>query len=612
MRSGAGTSPGRLSCRGAVADPRDTRSRGLPWLRVAVMLAIVCGMSLCGGCARNRVDESYAVRMERGEYARARGHLYNRGIAEKRSDRQYLLDRQRLLVATLADGLPEHAESFANQTYEVLRIQGLNADKTVPSVVLSDGVRIWKGEPFEQALAYATIAVQKGAIGDWGNMRAAAESSLFLLRDFGTNERGERLSTLEIAQRAAREGEQAGDAYLDGGYVAIQTDFALGYVLMGIASHALGRTQEASDNFDAASRIRPGLAGVLHDILEGRANTVLIVDAGRGPAKVGYGPDNALTRFQPRTPSDTRALIVRSGLTSDVASGARIDQAADVNAMAADHTWNNLEDVRVAKSTLGSALLLGGVVVAASADNDDGTAQLIGLGVAAIGAIMKGTATADVRHLEALPQRTYIVPLDVRDTGVPISMEIEGLAQTRFVIAGLPATSEFQIRYLRLPTVPVAPVWATSGRVLYANDAWAAPVEGDGLPFIMGGRCVRVPTHEVMAHYQRAGNLIGKTLADLLELYRAEGIVFDPGDELEKPGVHVLEGGRSLATPQAGTAGFARLFGQDHPPYQPRSQELRAFIEAQRSGPLRIPGDGGERGGSAAGQLLEGSVGQQP
>lgn len=569
-----------------MAGQKDTTSeragRTMSTALAAVVLTTVVGLT--GGCNKNRVDESYAMRVDRGEYARARGYLYNRGTAKKLSDKQYLLDRERLMMVILADGLPEHAEPLANRVYEVLRIQGLNADKTVPSVVISEGVRIWKGEPFEQAMAYAYIAIQKGSIGDWGNMRAAAESSLFLLRDFGVNERGERLSTLEIAQNAAERGDAEGDEYIDHGYVASPTDFALGYMLHGIASHALGRADEASDNFAYAVRLRPDLQIVSDAIRSGRADTILIVDAGRGPSKVGYGPDQALARFEARTRSDDRGLIVRG----DAIGERTIGQASDINMMSRDHMWNNMEDVRTAKSTLGSALLVGGIVAAAAIDDDNGTAQIVGLSAAALGALMKGTAGADLRHLESLAQRTYVVALDLPDEGASVRLMIDGLGQTGMVLAGLKPPPDaggdaLQVRYVRMPTVSVPLAWMTSGEIRYGNDGWEGEVPGDDLPYILGGRCVRVPTLEVMARYHAAGKLLGMTLADVLELYRLEGVVTDPGDEIEKVGVHVLEGGNSLACPQPGTAGYARLFGQEHAAYQPKSKEVAELLAQLRA-----------------------------
>jgi hypothetical protein len=74
------------------------------------------------------------------------------------------------------------------------------------------------------------------------------------------------------------------------------------------------------------------------------------------------------------------------------------------------------------------------------------------------------------------------------------------------------------------------------------------------------------------------------TPAELEGLYRAEGVHFG-----EQPTVpterHVLEGGDTLVCPQPGTAGFARLFGQLHGPYQPHSDLVRGVAAS-----LQAPG----------------------
>ena len=43
---------------------------------------------------------------------------------------------------------------------------------------------------------------------------------------------------------------------------------------------------------------------------------------------------------------------------------ARVEPACEVSAMAADYRWNNLEDIRRAKSVIGNALLYGGAATA--------------------------------------------------------------------------------------------------------------------------------------------------------------------------------------------------------------------------------------------------------
>ncbi|MCC6679076.1 MAG: hypothetical protein IT436_18280 [Phycisphaerales bacterium] len=539
-------------------------------------LAIAGAFALAGCSSGPEASMTRAV--QTGQYAQARARLLSR-LSDDPSDRSYILDRLRLTVLSLADGLPASADRPANQLFQLLRTQGLNADKTAASVVLNEGVKIWKGEPFEQALGYYYIGVQKGLQGDWDNARAAAGNSLFLLKDFGDNERtGRRKTSEDLAREAARrdrEGE-SGDQYLDKGYTAVKTNFALGYLLNGIANWALSRDDEARDNFAEAARVNAGLEGAARTLSEGRFNTVLIVEAGAGPAKVAYGPDNALARFSPRWPGDAREL----GVSVGAAAPERFAVACDVNAMATDHMWNNLEDVRQVKSVLGSALLIGGGAVALS--SDDSTAQLIGAGAAVLGALMKAGSSADLRYCEVFPQRVYIAPVMIDRPGTRVEVGVDGMPGTRVVIPSMdpPAAGQrVKLHYIRPGAWSVPPVYATAGQIVYGNDAYDGPVPGDDLPYILGGRDCRRPSLEALQHYQRSGNLTDLSLVDLENLYRAEGIQLELEEKKGLTGRHILEGGPSLICPLPGSVGYLRLFGQVHGPYQPKSGELRAVLE---------------------------------
>ena len=87
------------------------------------------------------------------------------------------------------------------EVYDVLRTRGINDDKTVQSVVFYEGVKLWKGEPFEQALALSYVAMTQASLGSWDNARAATDNALFFLRDF-TDEGEDDLDPQEIARRA--------------------------------------------------------------------------------------------------------------------------------------------------------------------------------------------------------------------------------------------------------------------------------------------------------------------------------------------------------------------------------------------------------------------------
>ncbi len=520
-----------------------------------------------------------------GDFAQAAARL-EATIQSSRANRDYLLDRLSLGLLLLADGRPHAAEGPLLEVFDSLRTQGINDDKTVASAVLGEqGVLFWKGEPFEQALAYIYIAQQRAMRSEWDNARAAAASSLFLLKDFGANERGNRRSTLDIAQEALkRESQPNNPDYLDKGYTPTKTNFALGYLITGIANLAMAqgdpaREDEARDNLREAFTLAPDLKPVADALITRRANTVILVEYGLGPRKVPYGPDNALARFEPTLPSDSRMLQAR------VDAGRAIDfpLACDINQMATDHSWNNLEDVRLAKSAVGQAMIAAGAITAVASRNDTG--RWVGLGLVLGGLLARATAQADTRFLQLAPQRIYLAALylpPATGIGATVELQIAGDHLSRLVLPGVTGPDPGQTLKMygaRLPLLrsPPPPQWAYSGIVRYANDSYAGTVPGDDLPYILGGRCVRRPSDHTLTHYQHAGFLTDMTLADLENLYRLEGI--EPGDRppTGHDGLHILEGGRRLDPPTPGSAGFARLFCAEHPPYTPRSREVAAL-----------------------------------
>jgi hypothetical protein len=539
-----------------------------------------------------------------GDYARPRVNIH-RDMQPERSDRAYLLDRMRVGVLTLADGYPRSAQTVFEEVYDVLRTQGINKDKTVASVVLNEDVKIWKGEPFEQALALAYYAMVQAELGSWDNARAAANGSLFRLRDFGEDADGNRIDTYEIARRAVEyeRAIEAGDSpdealkkanYLDNGYAVRDSNFTLGYLLAGIANQQLGRQREADDHYLRVMELDDRQGRLMEALRTGRYNTVLVVSYGLGPRKEGYGPDNSLARFRPRFPSDDGELRVRIGDSM----GRTYTPVQDVNDMAADHMWNNLADVRAAKSTVGSLMVTGGLIAtqygASRRGNDD--TLYAGLGALLVGAILKAGAHVDTRYCDVMPQRFYVVPLYLSGDDERIDLEVAGRPSSRLVLKGLGpprgANPPAQLRYVRLvstnnPRAPV-PGWAGSGKIFYKNP-YTDDTAGDAVPYILGGHDVRPPIQRVLDGYHRSGLLTGMTLADLRELYRAEGIRLTVEDQHGYAGAHLLEGGRSLVSPLPGTTGFARLFGQTHPPYHPRSDAVARITPVQTTDPPGIP-----------------------
>lgn len=629
-RAGAGLRRAATAYRAHVRVQRRVHDRVARALSAAAMVALggIAAGGL-GGCQSYQGDADVIAETRAGEFGAARLVAANRATRDP-SDRSFMLDRMKIMLLAQADGVPESAESIADRLYDFLRTQGVNRDNTVASFFAGEqGARVWKGEPFEQAMAYHAISVFDATRGDWGNVRASAGNSLFALRDFSKTfgassgrsgrpasqavnptagqeydaQTRERLALLEEAARDER--ARGGDALAR--YTPSRSDFEVGYAMHAIASRQLGETQDMQESVAALANMRPEMAALAQVIATGRYNTVFVVDFGLAPRKMGAGPDNTIAVFRPVTASDSAALQVS---VNDRSAGT-FPVVTDVNRLAQDLKWNNLEDMRRAKSALGDVLVLGGAAVAVGAEDDE--AKMAGAAAAIAGLLLKATAGADTRHCEVLPQRVYIAPVWLEPGLNTVRLEIPG--RGTMVIPDVPAPPDARVfaRYVRLGERMGG--WASSAQVLYSNDVSGAarvmppavsvggrasvqydedgnavrvaaaarlPARAADLPYILGGACVRLPTEETLRAYQRAGFLRGFTLNDLIDLYKEEGIWLENYSQEPGPRRHILEGGTSLYTPEPGSAGFVRLYGQAHGAYQARSARVREVAEECR------------------------------
>ena len=528
-----------------------------------------------------------------GEFGVARATIRANQI-DDRQNRAFLLDRARVGILTLADGYAESALAVFEDVYDVIRTQGLNEGRQAVAVAINEDLKIWKGEPFEQALTLAYIAMANAQVGSWDNARAAAGNALFYLRDFSGAAGDDDLTPEELTVEAAKHDRNPDAGVdLDRGYVVDESDFTLGYYLHAIASQQLGRADEADDYFNRVVQLNPSLSADVKRFRSGDYDTVLVVSYGIGPRKIGTGPDNAVAAFRPRTRSSASPLVVRVDAATTLHP-----VVTDVNRMARDHRWNNLEDVRLAKSAVGNVLLFGGLIVADQAlyTRNRDVAAVAG-GLALVGALLRAGAHADTRYNDILPQRYYVVPLTLgasfgddasADTPpwVPVTLAIRGIPSARLILTGLAASEPSgaaRFRYVRLVggAAGSAPAWAVAGRIRYGNPATGA-ADPDPLPFILDGRDTQLPTDATLDQYQAAGHVTGVTLAGLQNLYRDRGITWTLEDNAGFAPRHLLEGGSSLVAPDPGTTGFTRLFSGDHPPFRgvtppPQPQKPQPF-----------------------------------
>lgn len=547
-----------------------TRARHIPAAMSAVLSCAIVGLGLVGCESAPRNLQAVRAYYEY-EFTDAREAL--RGDAYTQNDEQVLLNNLRLGMAALADGDADEAERALGTAFDLLSTAGLNRDRTTAAVWVHEGVRIWKGEPFEQALAYYYVAALYAAMGDWENMRAAAANALFRLTDFGGDQEPE-----DLVRKAAQD-----ENYLDRGYTAVDTNFALGFLMQAVGADLSG-SAGSDEQFAAAIEIDSSLEPLVETLRNREYDTLLIVDYGKGPTKIAYGPDDALVRFDPQERGHGPLVVTADGETL-----ARAYPVCDVDAMAQDLRWNNLEDVRKAKSAIGELLVTGGAITTAVGINDDSAeTALIGAGVMLAGLLTKSGAKADTRYLEFAPKSVFLVPLFLGEP-VNLALSVEGSGGTRMALPqlepgkpGSPAAYYFR---LHGPDSP-QPSWLTATELRYGNDH--VDPERGGAPWILGGHDVSTPNREALDAYRATPGLESLTMADLLQLYEAEGIVIGSGMEA-RPDVpknpsyrHVLEGGSGLFTPLEHSMGYKRLMFTEHGRYDRTSEFARNLAERLR------------------------------
>ncbi len=506
----------------------------LPVATVGAALLVCCALTLAGCQSGYTPDPGTAAMLARGDTSRARVDLALRADDPK-AGRERLLYEVQAMHAALLDGLPEAASRRVEYVFDTLRTQGLNANNSPDLFLVNEqGVRFWKGEPYEQAVALSLVSIADMMTGRWGNARAAAIESL------------QRLNADDDSRTA---------------------EFLLGRLLAGVANRQMGRAQEAAEHFDAARAASDRVRALADELEHGTYDALLVIEAGRSPARTASGGDGTEVVFRDRSPSNAKGLRV-----SDASGSALWPWTTDLNAMARDHRWTGLDAGRRSKAAAGNVLTAGGIAVAAS--SDDSAAQLAGAGAALIGLIAKSNARADSRYDDLLPQRFYLAPIKMGIEPPALSVESSG-SSLRPVGLRPNEDGSLAVRLLRWPETSTTG-WAESGQVFYANDV-TGPLETPTLPWVLGGRCVRTPTRALMAEYRRAGLAESVSYEDLMELYRAESIDLLQGRDQSQARGHVLEGGSTLFTPQGGSIGFTRLFGQFHTTYTPTSTQGRAL-----------------------------------
>ena len=382
------------------------------------ILPAACGLAFLlssTGCAANknaqeaqRAVSDYFV----GDYTQAVKRL---GPISAKTDGDFVLNNLRLGSAALADYDLDLAEGAFLRAYEVLNSVGVNdGGRTLGAVLVSENIRIWRGEPYERAMANFYLGLVYYMRQDYGNARAAFENALFKIRDY------------------------SGDKPNPDQYREQESNFALAYVMLGRCYQRLRRDDDAAKTFRRVAEMKQYLAELADPRVHAESNVLLVVDFGYGPHKA-TNFDGAIVGFAP-TPQEVGPAPPPRVEVDGAAYGA--DALArppvDIVALAQDRRWQSLDTIRTLKSAVGTGLMAGGLVYGTQHDARPEIALAAILG----GMLLKATSQADTRQWEMVPRTTYVIPLKLPPGRHDITVSFPDTAGVRQEWRGLFAPPE--------------------------------------------------------------------------------------------------------------------------------------------------------------------------
>ncbi len=383
-----------------------------------LVILSVTALLLLTGCesAAEKAARAGVMQYMVGDFNAARATLQPIAI---KPDENFVLNNCRLGSADLAVNDLDGAEKAFLNAYDVMNSVGTNdGGRSLGATLVDEKIKIWKGEPFERAMANFYLGLTYYMRQDYNNARGAFENALFKLRDYGAD-----------TKHADK-------------YAEVESNFTLGLIMLGKCWQHLGREDLAKANFDQAIKARPQLAALADYDWNSKSNLLLVIDFGYGPRKV-TDDDGSIVGFGP-TPGQAgrmdQPVIALNG--QQLALGGLPQPPVDLLQLAQQRQWQSIDTIRVVKSTLGTGLIVGGAIGGAQARRPEGAA--IGLGVMAAGLLLKASSQADVRQWEMLPRTVYILPLQVQPGTYDLNIifpRVPGLRQNWRNIT-VPATGE--------------------------------------------------------------------------------------------------------------------------------------------------------------------------
>ncbi|MBF6023224.1 hypothetical protein [Lysobacter niastensis] len=282
-----------------------------------------------------------------------------------------VLNFERLGLAAMEIGAYDEAEwAFDEALRRIESFYGKTAvAKEARSKWTGEGIKDFKGEPYERVMAYYYRGLLYLREGDYQNARASFMA-------------GEFQDTLSEAEE-------------------FQGDFALMNYLSGWSSYCMGDTVQAADAFAVAKQVNPGVQ------LPGKENTLLIADLGRGPVKMARGSENKLLTIVDSIDAgrDERA----SALVGNAAP-LTLQEYSNIHFQATTRGGRAFDSILNGKAQLRNGLQGGAEIGYLLTQSGVPPLQLAGLAITLVsgGIGMKVKPDADVRAWDTLPNHVSL------------------------------------------------------------------------------------------------------------------------------------------------------------------------------------------------------------